>query len=155
MTIDELIQKFEEIYNGKPWHGTSVRSLIVGIDERHFNAPVSPKKKTIAHLLEHMLAWRGFAIEKLKGNESFDIPMNSESDWPEPIERHDYKIYYLDLLDTTQKELLELIKSKNNDWLSEQTLNKSYQNDFLLQGVIEHDIYHSGQIGIFHSLLNT
>ncbi|MEO9805759.1 MAG: DinB family protein [Reichenbachiella sp.] len=153
MTVDQLIHKLEEIYGGNPWHGASMTGLLSSVPNEHFSLPVSPGEKTISHILEHIIAWRQFAIEKLKENQSFDIPLNTEADWPKPQSSSNPKQYYLDRLNQSQRELLSLLKTKDDTWLNEDTHNKSYKNNYLIQGIVEHDLYHSGQIGIFNSLL--
>lgn len=153
MTINQLTNKFEEIYQGSPWHGASLLSMLNSVPEAHFSTPVNPGRKSISDLLEHIVAWRQFAIEKLKDNGRFDIPINSEADWPEPRPVGDPKEYYLNMLSESQQALLLLLKEKSDAWLKEKTPNKTYNNGFLIQGIVEHDLYHSGQIGIFNALL--
>ncbi|WP_420582739.1 DinB family protein [Reichenbachiella sp.] len=153
MTIEQLTQKFQEIYDGSPWHGASLMTLLSSIPAEHFTKIVTPGKKSMAHLLEHMLAWRQLAIEVLKGNKEYDVPINSDKDWPIPKPVGDAKVHYLSKLSESQESLLSLLKTKNDDWLQEQTPNRSYNNAYLIQGIVEHDLYHSGQIGIFNSLL--
>lgn len=153
MTIKQLTQKLQEIYKGSPWHGASLTTQLSNIPAEHYTKGVGASQKSIAHLLEHMLAWRQLAIEVLKGNKTCDITLNSKMDWPEPKPVGQPKAYYLSKLEESQEELLALLKSKEGSWLKEQTPNKTYQNEFLLQGIVEHDLYHSGQIGIFNSLL--
>ncbi|WP_422360350.1 DinB family protein [Reichenbachiella sp.] len=155
MTIEQLTQKFQEIYDGSPWHGASLMALLSSIPSEHFTKIVTPGKKSIAHLLEHVLAWRQLAIEVLKGNQEYDIPINSDKDWPVPKPVGDAKAHYLSKLAESQESLLSILKTKDDDWLKEKTPNRSYINSYLMQGVVEHDLYHSGQIGIFNSLLKS
>ena len=155
MTIQQLSQKFEEIYLGTPWHGSSLVELLSNIPEDHYITVVAPGKKSIAHLLEHILAWRQLGIEALKGNRDFKIQLNTEEDWPKPKPMGETKNYYLSALEKSQKEILKLLSEKEDRWLEETTPNKNYKNEYLMQGIVEHDLYHSGQIGIFNSLLNT
>lgn len=154
MTISELTQKFEEIYSGQPWHGASTLELLSSIPSDRFTKVVAPGQKSIAHLLEHLLSWRQLGIEVMKENKEYKIPINSEVDWPTPNPKGDPKSYYLSRIEDSQREILALLKTKNEGWLDEQTPNKSYKNAYLMQGIVEHDLYHSGQIGIFNSLLN-
>lgn len=154
MTTSQLIQKFEEIFNGNPWHGASTYDLLSSIPADRFTQIVAPGKKSIAHVLEHLLSWRQLGIEVMKGNQDFKIPINSDMDWPTPQPKGDPKAYYLSRFEESQTEILSLLKTKNEEWLDEQTPNKEYNNAYLMQGIVEHDLYHSGQVGIFNSLLN-
>lgn len=153
MEITAIISKLADIYQGKPWHGQSTRSLLETIPETYYLMPVGPGNKSIAHLLEHMIAWQQFAIEKLKNNQGFDIAINTAADWPPPSPIGDPKQHYLNKLDQAQRELGALLKTKDDKWLEERTSNKSYTNKFLVEGIWEHDLYHSGQIALFHAQL--
>lgn len=154
MTKTELLQKLEQVFQGDPWHGSSISRQLSSIDAENYVEVVRPGKKTIAHLLEHILAWKLFAIEKLKNNASFTIEINSETDWPTPNYEGDPKSYYLNRMNEVHRELVSLLEQKSDEWLSEQTPNKPYSNAYLIQGIVEHDLYHAGQIGIFNALLN-
>ncbi|MEO9965309.1 MAG: DinB family protein [Reichenbachiella sp.] len=153
MTIDQLIGKFEELYKGNPWHGASMLDLLGSVPSEHFNKAVEPTSKSVAHLIEHLLAWRQFAVKKMKGDRDFDIELSSVMDWPLPNPVGDVKAYYLAELEKSQADILMLLRSKSDEWLMEPTPNKKYNNAFLMQGILEHDLYHSGQIGIFNALL--
>lgn len=155
MTKDELIHKLAEIYNGTPWHGAPLVDLLKAIPSEHFALPVTPGEKTISHILEHMLVWRQYAIDKTNGHSDCEIELGSERDWPIPEPTGDRKEYYLDRLATSQRELIQQLESKEEHWFEELTPGKSYKNNYLIQGIPEHDLYHSGQIGIFNALLKS
>lgn len=53
----------------------------------------------------------------------------------------------------SQKELIELIEVENDDFL-EKEYSSGYSFKYLLEGLIHHDLYHLGQIGIVIKFLN-
>lgn len=153
MIKSDLINKLEQIFQGDPWHGASTLKLLSAIASENYLVAVPPGNKTIAHLLEHILAWKQLAIEKIKRNETFDIEINSIEDWPNPEPKGDPKQYYVNKMQQVHQELVSALEAMDEAWFDEKTINKTYDNRYLIQGIVEHDLYHSGQIGIFNSLL--
>jgi len=47
-----------------------------------------------------------------------------------------------------QKELIGLLDAKTDDFLQTQTPGHTYDFQFLIEGIVQHDIYHQGQIGV-------
>src|SRR5690606_37079686 len=106
---------------------------------------------SLGQILEHMIQWKRFTLEKLKGNESFHIELNSDQDWNKG------KIY-------TQKEFAELIRSfkaaceelidfisNKEDSFLDNLAYKKYSYKTLIEGSIQHDIYQAGQLALLKS----
>jgi uncharacterized damage-inducible protein DinB len=51
-------------------------------------------------------------------------------------------------LEETQDEILKIMDVMDDEALNTQTLGRTYNLEYLLNGIIQHDIYHLGQIGI-------
>lgn len=134
------------VFEGSAWHGPSVMKVIDGID-----APLAFKKfekiHTIAELVYHMGIWKKFTAEKLKENHSFEITeatdwksftQTDEEQWREI--KNDLVKYHNDLM----SELDKISDLKLTDLVN----NRPYDYYTLLHGVIQHDIYHAGQISL-------
>ena len=149
MTTKELIELLEQTFDGNPWYGNSVIKNLEKIQDCDPNNSFK-KGNSIGQILEHMIAWRIFTIEKLKGNSEYLVEMNSKDDWNKEGNYSDTDCQRLiDKLKETQKELISLIKKKSSDaWLSEKVPGSKYHFHYLLNGIIQHDIYHVGQIAI-------
>ena len=54
--------------------------------------------------------------------------------------------------DKTLSELIDLLKSKDDEFLNEQyydtDFKDNYEYSFVINGMLHHDIYHLGQLGI-------
>lgn len=156
MTTHELINQLQMMYHGLPWYGDSLAEKLNSIDDDDFDKRVTEGTHSIRELIEHMIIWRHYALEKLSGNVTYDIELNSQNDWKKyPTTNQDDIKAMLDRLKTTQNQLVQGIKEKEDSWLYEQTPGKQYDNFTLLNGIIQHDVYHLGQIGLIHKLINT
>ena len=128
-----------------------------GIDFQVVNFVPVYSTNSIARIVQHMINWRIFAIEKLKGNSAFDIQLNSKQDWTDIIIRNQPDWDKLLIrLSNTHTEIVNIL-SQNNDekFLKNITPGREYDFQYLVDGIIQHDIYHLGQIGIIHRQVKT
>ncbi|GAA3513301.1 hypothetical protein GCM10022393_28870 [Aquimarina addita] len=156
MDIEDSIQQLEMVFEGDPWLGTSVLKPLKKIPYECWNEKPENVAHSIAELVLHMIDWRIFVIEKLKDNQSYSIVMNSEMDWRKnvSIATETEKKECLTELINTQEMLITRLVEKPDSWLNEFVLGKDYTNEYMIMGVIQHDIYHLGQINLIYSQLN-
>jgi uncharacterized damage-inducible protein DinB len=104
-------------------------------------------------LIWHVVAWRKLMREHLKGNSDYDITLNSGDDWIK-IDEGDATTWENTLaeLKETQNTILDLLAQAKESTLQE-PYKKKYSRSFLIGGVIQHDIYHLGQIRMIASLV--
>ncbi len=148
MNISYLIQQLKTSLDGQPWLGNSVNEVLDRVKDPNANNGGN----SIGMILEHMVAWRKYTLEKIQGNERYQIEINSVQDWNKG------KSYSLEAfsqirndLNTNQKDLLVALKDKSDDWLLLKLPGyDKYTFGQLLEGIIQHDIYHCGQIAILN-----
>lgn len=162
--IKYLISKLEEAFAGNPWYGDAVMTKLENVDFKFADVlsiygqktsdlttetVTEPHSHSIAQIVKHMIQWRLFAIEKMEGNEEYDIELNTKVDWPNtniPNEVLWKKL--LNELRQTQIDVISVLSNKADVFLTDQVPGKSYDYRYLIEGVIQHDIYHLGQIGL-------
>jgi uncharacterized damage-inducible protein DinB len=137
-----------ETYEGNPWHGLPVKQVLQGINAQQAARRISLNTHTIWELVRHMAAWRNFAFQKIAGDKSFDI-LNSEQDWPS-IKSSDESNWQIDLqvLDNRQQQLLQAINTMDDQDLENVVYGREYTFYILLHGIIQHDLYHTGQMAL-------
>ena len=155
MTLENYCNTSNEVFNGHPWYGDSLMASLQNIPLENWNRKPENTSNSIANLVCHMIDWRCFVIEKLKENASFDIELNTSADWRENIRVHteEEKNKIVSELKDSQEQLMALIKEKKATWLSNKTPGKEYTNEYMLQGVLQHDMYHLGQINLINNQL--
>ena len=81
-------------------------------------------------------------MQKLTGNDHFDIEDNTVADWPKPSEWNALSREY----ESCHQNLLEAIKNFPVEQLTSKVPGRSYSYMYLINGIVEHDYYHFGQI---------
>lgn len=150
--IEYIIHDLKQCFDGKPWYGISVWEKIDSISWEIVNEKrYSPK--TIAVLLQHIINWRIFVLQKLEGNAEYDLLIDSPADWTEIHIQSQQEWDALKLrLRQTQNELLEKLSSAPNALLNSQVPGKEYTFLPILTSISQHDIYHLGQIAMLNAM---
>jgi uncharacterized damage-inducible protein DinB len=132
------------------WYGPSLAELIAQVPPELATTPPLPGSHSIAELLQHLLLWN----ERVR-NTSDSHPMprwQPEKEWAEP------PIPWNELVSrwSQSRELLEeKIRNFPVEDLAKQVPGRSYPYEALLHGIVEHAIYHSGQIAMVLSMLRS
>lgn len=152
---EKIIKSLSEIFEGEPWYGESVMRKLENVPYIIGYKTCIPESHSVAQIVGHLIAWKTFAFEKLKSNENYNIVIDSKDDWPiievhSPQEWEDLKRKLV----AAQSRIYEILHEKPDDsFLDEKVGGKDYNFGYLLEGVIQHDIYHLGQIGLIESQL--
>ncbi len=99
----------------------------------------------IAELVHHMTAWRIFGIKKLEGDETYDVSPEENFVKIDNLDKEGWEVLKQNL-EKSQNRLLELFKENEDSVLEKIVSPRSYNFYVLFQGILQHDIYHLGQI---------
>ena len=147
MVFQELRKQLTGHFDGQAWYGPNLMDSLSDIDFSVIEKKVG--RHSIKDLVAHLINWRQFAIEKLAQNEDFDIQVNSAQDWmPEELLRDISWSNLMELLEITQNNLLKAIDNLDQELLEQPVSGRQYNYQYLLFGIIQHDIYHLGQINL-------
>ena len=130
------------------WYGPTVAELIARVSPELATKPPIPGAHSVAELLQHLLLWN----ERIR-NTSEASPMpkwDAEKEWAEP------PIPWAELVarwNRSRDLLEERIRAFPVEDLAKQTPGRSYPYETVFNGVIQHTIYHSGQIAMILSML--
>ena len=148
--INYFISEFETIYDGEPWYGKSLKAVMRDADPQEvFNKP-NLAGHSAWEIARHLYAWRELLAKRLNGDSKSKISMNSADDWaPLPEEKNAAQWEALiKKMEQTQQDLLKgLARMKDAD-LDEKFAGTDYSLRIFLNGQIQHDIYHIGQIAL-------
>lgn len=141
-----------------PWHGPSVRSILIGVTEEKSKIKIMENAHSIYEILLHMLAWTEEVNSRLRGGIPKE-PVNG--DWPKlsDFQKLDWDGLIVKFLD---ESLSTFVTIKNFPAVK---LNKivgvernaplgtgiSYKS--MITGLIQHNIYHSAQISLLNKII--
>jgi len=151
--IKELIHRFEDTIEGEPWFGRPVYALLREVDERKAFVRPNIHSHSAIDLLYHMLAWSDFTLNRLEGNKEKDSNYTENIDWREiDPQIHGWEEGVSNLIATNQ-HILAILATKDDAFLDGKVDFRDYDFRYLLHGMLEHMIYHAGQVAYVHKLM--
>lgn len=150
--VSFILSQLEALYSGDPWFGRSVKALLHEVDEATAFAQLNAQH-SILQLVWHMVNWRAFTVNSLKPEKP--VSFYDENDWRK-LDHTDKSLWPEGLirLDETQDELIDLLQEIDDSALAIEVPGRKYDFRYLLHGLIQHDIYHAGQIAYVTKALN-
>lgn len=150
MEAKRLRQEFEQLYDGDPWIDVQLKQTLLKISAEKAAKRIAEGRNTIWEITNHLIEWRRLLLKRLKGefvpvpedNFIHEISDSSEEAWKQTLQD----------LEETQQEWLNFL-----DGLRDEDLEKTYPGNnqryyYLIQGLIQHDSYHLGQIVLLSKL---
>jgi uncharacterized damage-inducible protein DinB len=151
--IRYIAEQIKDAYEGDPWFGRNAKALLGEINEATaFERP--NHQHSILELLWHMITWREFVISRFKKEEDKDLHYFEVMDW-RALDHNDKSLWQqgLQRLQQTQDTLPEILENQTDELLDQMVEERNYNYRKLLNGIIQHDIYHLGQIAYIKKLL--
>ena len=152
--MSEQIQKIADSYQAVTikgaWYGPTVAELLAKIPPELATTPPVPGAHSISELLQHLLLWN----ERIRNtSESNPMPRwDAEKEWAEPA------IPWKELVarwNQSRDLLEERIRKFPVEDLTKQVPGRNYPYETMFHGILQHVIYHSGQIAMVLSMLQS
>jgi uncharacterized damage-inducible protein DinB len=139
---DQLRRAFE----GEAWHGPSLMEILSGVTAEQAAAKPLVAAHSIWEIVLHIAFWEEVSRRRLEGDDAkyqaedglFTISDTSEEGWQAALEK----------LKQSNTALREAVARLDDERLRERAAGQEYSIYFLLHGVIQHDLYHAGQIAL-------
>ena len=145
--IKRIRNQLTRAFRGEAWHGPSVLELLSDVTAGQAAAHPVAGAHSIWELVLHIRAWERIALGRIEQNMA--VEATAEEDWP-PVKEtteHAWK-NALNTLKLTHEALRGVIDTLDESRLEEIVPGTQYSMYFLLHGVIQHDLYHAGQIAL-------
>jgi uncharacterized damage-inducible protein DinB len=158
MESREIAELVERVMSGDPWHGPSVKKVLDGIDASQAARRPPGGVHSIWELVLHMTGWAREVTARIGGRAAQEP---EAGDWPAVTDPTPERWRQaLEDLFAVHRELAAAIRSIDPAGLEKPVLD--YRNDALgtglshyltLHGLIQHTVYHSGQIAQLKSAM--
>jgi uncharacterized damage-inducible protein DinB len=156
--ITRIIDELRREHDGDPWHGSPLSQILDGITAAQAASKPIARGHSIWELVLHMTGWKLEVLKRVKGGPATDP---ADGDWPaigDPTPSR-WKAAR-ERLDEAHRTLIETIESLPESKLYEPTndprdrpLGTGVAYYVLLHGIVQHDVYHSGQIALLKKSL--
>jgi uncharacterized damage-inducible protein DinB len=151
--IDRILDQLKRAYEGNARHGPSIKESLNGVTAEQARQRPLENAHSIWELVHHIAVWEDVGRRRLQGDPA-EVPISSPEDWPPADDATDAAWEKAKAaLDRGHQALVEAIAQVPESRLDEPILEGKSSVYVTLHGVIQHDLYHSGQIAILKKAL--
>lgn len=150
---EQFTNQLRQLYEKGAWFGDTYQEKLQDVtSEQAFRQP-HPGVHSIAELVAHVIFWRMPVIKKLKGEKDYVASVDDPANWP-PLDTLKAKGWsaLLKDFDDSQKQLLKLLANADEKFF-ESEYSPGNSMAYVTEGIIQHDIYHLGQLGLVKRML--
>jgi uncharacterized damage-inducible protein DinB len=152
--IERILDQLKRAYEGNAWHGPSVREALAGVTAAQAHARPLTNAHSIRELIQHIAVWESVGRRRLEGDRAA-IEISSPEDWPPADDTSEAAWEQAKAaLDRGHQALHEAIARISEERLDEPILAGLSTVYVTVHGVIQHDLYHAGQIAMLKKALN-
>ncbi len=150
-----IADQLRRAFHGEAWHGDSLFEILNGVTAAQAAAHPIKHAHSIWELLLHITAWDSAVRRRLtgeavalSGEQNFPSVMDpSESAWRRAV----------DNAKRAHSELIDAVSAFPDERLSEKVPGKAKEPDwynfyYMLHGVVQHELYHAGQIALLKKM---
>jgi uncharacterized damage-inducible protein DinB len=158
--FDALREDLHKVFDGDPWHGSSITAVLQGVDAKTAALRSIPHGHTIWEIVLHMTGWTREVTSRIYGGS----PKSPPEDWPTANSgggEAAWRAAQQDLA-AAQKELERTVEALNPDdllrWIGDQrdpALGAGVTVGTLIRGLLQHHTYHEGQIALLKRAAET
>jgi uncharacterized damage-inducible protein DinB len=156
--VARLIEAIGKVYSGAPWHGPATREVLSGITADEAAIHPVPPAHSIWEIVLHMTAWMGEVERRLEGGAP---AQPREGDWPAvPVVSQATWLAAQEGLAAAHESLLRALAGFPEERLGEMVggardlpLGTGVSHEEMLRGLIQHNVYHTGQIALLKRAL--
>ncbi len=149
--IDRILDQYDRGMNGDAWHGDPVWKILEGVSAEQAADRVHPEAHTIWELVAHMTFWETEVYRRLNS-----LPPRSQEDLNFPAmpektaENWNATLAEFRRSNAQFREAL----SQLDAWRLDQVMPARDKSIYVeVHGVIQHSLYHAGQIALLRKIL--
>lgn len=151
--VQSIIRNLQNTLSGEPWFGRAVYPILEEADVSKVYTKPNDTEHSLIELLYHIITWADFTLKRIEKDKTNDLAAAENMDWREIDPKvHTWKKGLAEFK-VIHKKIIALLKKKDDTFLKEKVDYRKYNYRFLLNGLIQHNIYHLGQIAYLKKLL--
>jgi uncharacterized damage-inducible protein DinB len=136
-----ITELFEDLYSGEPWIDMTLKGVLKKVTAKQAAKRISPKYNSVWEIVNHIIKWRIHVLGRLNGepfivcSDNYFEKVTDKSDkaWKNTLKQ----------LEDSQKQWIEFLKEGGLEKVNPRSGKTYYWH---IQAIIQHDVYHLGQI---------
>lgn len=141
-----IADQFRRAYSGVAWHGPGLLELLADVDATTAAAKPVPAAHSIWELALHTAAWDAACLRRIGGKKTQltgvrnfpRVPKPTPAAWRKAVAH----------VKRTHNALVRTVAALPDSRLRDRVPGKHYDFWHMLHGVVQHELYHAGQIAI-------
>jgi uncharacterized damage-inducible protein DinB len=149
--VQRILDQMDRAFAGDGWHGPSLMALLEGVSAEDASQHSIRGAHSIWELVNHIAAWHRIVHQRLNGEL---VELTGEIDWP-PVRDANEVAWQraLESLSESRARLRGVVEGLGDDLLQEKPAGNADSRYITLHGVVQHDLYHAGQIAVLKKAL--
>jgi uncharacterized damage-inducible protein DinB len=149
--ISRILDQMDRAMTGEAWHGPALFELLEGVSAEQASTHPMRGAHSIWEIANHIASWNRIVHQRLAGHA---VDVKPDMDWPPVWEASETEWRRsLDMLRESRANLRGAVASLRDDELSLPPAGTEHSRYVTLHGVVQHDLYHAGQIALLKKAL--
>lgn len=149
--LQRIEKLFEKGYDGSPWIDVNLVDTLKVITAEQALQKLKPSANSIWEITNHIISWRKTVLQRIQGeiiktpphNYFITVEKGSAADWKNVLKQ----------LEVSQNDWIKFLKNIKETALDEVFKQNGMSCYEHIQGILQHDAYHLGQIVMLTKLL--
>ena len=144
--IERIIDQIRRAYDGDAWHGLPLRAILADVPAEAASATPIRGAHSIREIVRHITFWHDGVRRRIGGEV---VEADEVEQWPDAIDAgEDGWRQELADLERAHAALLEAVGRLSPADLERPVPGKPYDAYILLHGLVQHTLFHAGQVAI-------
>ncbi|HEX9654324.1 MAG TPA: DinB family protein [bacterium] len=146
MEIQRLVDQLNRSFSRNAWHGPAVMEILSDVSAKQAAARPIPNAHSIWEIVQHIASWNSIVERRLRGN---TVNETTAEDWP-PVRETSVPAWQKTqaALQQAHETLVQTILQMSDPQLETKAPGQDTSIYVMLHGLIQHDLYHAGQISL-------
>ncbi|MFL6298991.1 MAG: DinB family protein [Terriglobales bacterium] len=147
-----IAEQLHKAFEGDPWHGPAVRDVLDGVSAEQAAAKPIPDAHSIWELALHIAAWVEHSRHAIDGR-PLPLQLDTPEDWPRisGTDGEAWKQTQANVFNSA-KQMVRAIEKFPPERITDTVPGRSYDFRQLFHGIVDHCIYHAGQIAVLKKI---
>lgn len=147
-TTERLLDQLNRAFGGEAWYGPALRNLLDGVSEQQAKEHPIAGAHSIFELVVHARTWMDVVARRIATTEEVLTTVEDWSDlagtsWTETLEE----------LEHAESRLVDAVARVSSERLDEKIPGQNRSIHAEILGVLQHNVYHAGQIALLKRAL--